>query len=136
MVISSNQQQWISDFVSRRVWAVVGASQNQTKFGYMIFRSLRDAGYTVYPINPKGGELEGSPVYPSLADLPETPEVINLVVPPAVSEKVVEEAHQLGLSRIWMQPGAESKAAIAYCREHDMQVVSDACATVHKRCWN
>jgi predicted CoA-binding protein len=135
-VTSSNQRELISDFVSRRVWAVVGASHDRHKFGYSVFRSLRDAGYTVYPINPKGGELEGSQVYPSLADLPETPEVIDLVVPPAVSERMVEEAHRLGLSRIWMQPGAESETAITYCQEHDMQVVSNACATVYKRWWN
>ena len=59
----------IADFVGRRVWAVVGASQDRRKFGNRIYRSLRDAGYTVYPVNPKGGELEGAKVYPELAAL-------------------------------------------------------------------
>lgn len=126
----------IADFVSRRVWAVVGASQDRGKFGNRIYRSLRDAGYTVYPVNPRGGELEGAKVYPNLAALPETPEVIDLVVPPPVTEKVVKEAHQLGLDRIWMQPGAESEAAIRYCQDHAMQVIYNACAMVHKRQWN
>ena len=126
----------IADFVGRRVWAVVGASQDRRKFGNRIYRSLRDAGYTVYPVNPKGGELEGAKVYPELAALPETPEVIDLVVPPAVTVKVVEDAHRLGLDRIWMQPGAESETAIQYCQEHAMEVIYDACAMVHKRQWN
>jgi predicted CoA-binding protein len=129
-------QPLIADFVNRRVWAVVGASLDPTKFGNRIFRSLRAAGYNVYPINPRGGELDGVPIYASLADLPETPEVVDLVVPPAVTEQVVKEAHELGLTRIWMQPGAESDKAIAYCHAYGMQVVHDACAMVHKRHWN
>ncbi len=132
----SEQERLISDFVDRRVWAIVGASQDQRKYGNRVYRSMRDAGYTVYPVNPRGGELEGARVYPSLADLPQAPEVIDLVVPPSVTEKVVKEAHELGLTRIWMQPGAESETAIAYCREHAMEVIYDACAMVHKRQWN
>ena len=132
----SEQQSLISDFVSRRVWAVVGASHDPRKFGYQVFRSLRDAGYRVYPVNPKGGELDGVQVYRSLAELPELPEVINIVVPPGVTEQVVREAHELGLARVWMQPGAESEASIRYCHEHGMQVVERACAMVWKRSWD
>jgi hypothetical protein len=130
------EQRLISDLVNRRVWAVVGASQDRSKFGNRVFLDLRDAGYTVYPVNPRGGELEGAKVYASLADLPEPPEVIDLVVPPAVTEQVVKEAHELGLTRIWMQPGAESDAAVAYCQEHGLQVVHGACAMVWKRRWD
>jgi len=114
----------------------VGASHDPRKFGYQIFRSLRDAGYEVYPINPKGGELDGVTVYRSLADVPQLPEVVDMVVPPAVTEQVVREAHELGLTRVWMQPGAESEASVRYCREHGMQVVERACAMVWKRSWD
>lgn len=126
----------ISDFVNRRVWAVVGVSRDRRKFGNRVFRSLRDAGYTVYPVNPKGGQIEGARVYPTLADLPQPPDVVDLVVPPPVTGQVVKEAHALGLTRIWMQPGAEAKAAIAYCHEHDIEVVHDACAMVWRRSWD
>jgi predicted CoA-binding protein len=129
------RQDLLSDFVNHRVWAVVGASNDPRKFGYQVYRSLRDAGYEVYPVNPKGGELEGAEVYRTLADLPRKPEVIDLVVPPAVTEQVVREAHNLGLNRVWMQPGAESEAAVSYCQEHGMQVVEGACAMVWKRSW-
>jgi predicted CoA-binding protein len=125
----------IADFVGRRVWAVVGASEDPAKYGHRVFRSLHQAGYIVYPVNPRGGELEGVPVAPTLASLPEMPDVVNLVVPPQVTEQIVREANELGLTRIWMQPGAETEAAIAYCHEHDMQVVYDACAMVHRRRW-
>lgn len=132
----TEQQGLISDFVNRRVWAVVGASTDQSKFGYKVFRSLREAGYVVYPVNPKGGELEGATVYPSLAELPQTPDVIDIVVPPPVTEQIVSEVHKLGLDRVWMQPGAESDAAITFCEAHDIQVIHGACAMVWKRHWD
>jgi predicted CoA-binding protein len=130
------KQELISDFVNRRVWAVVGASQDRSKFGNRIFRSLRDAGYMVYAVNPKGGEIEGTQVYASLSSLPESPDVVDTVVPPAVTEKIVEEMQELGLSRVWMQPGSESEQAITYGKDNGIQVVYDACAMVHKRFWD
>jgi len=126
----------ISDYINRRVWAVVGASQDRTKYGNRIFRSLLASGYRVYPVNPRGGQIDGQVVYTSLADLPERPEVVDVVVPPAVTEQVVEEVHRLGLTRVWLQPGAESEAAIAYCHEHGVGVVHHACAMALRREWN
>lgn len=130
------QQRLIADFVNRRRWAVVGASQDRSKFGNRVFRNLRDAGYQVYAVNPKGGEVEGVQAYHALDDLPEPPEVIDLVVPPAVTNQVVKDAARLGISRVWMQPGAESEEAIAYCTSHGIQVVHGACAMVHRRLWS
>lgn len=132
----TEQERRIADFIGRRVWAVVGASLDEQKYGNRIYHSLRNAGYTVYPVNPKGGEIEGAKIYPSLADLPRPPEVIDIVVPPPVTEKVVKEAHELGLNRVWMQPGAESEAAIDYCEENGMEVVHGTCIMLHKRRWN
>jgi predicted CoA-binding protein len=131
-----DKQKLIADFVNRRVWAVVGASSDRSKYGNKVFRSLRAAGYTVYPVNPKGGKLDGTTVYASLAEVPADCEVVDLVVPPRITETVVEEAYQAGLTRIWMQPGAESPSAIEYCQDQGMEVVHNACAMVHKRRWN
>lgn len=125
----------IREFTNLRVWAVVGASENPAKYGNRIFRTLRDAGYRVYGVNPGGGEIDGQALYPSLAALPEKPQVVDLVVPPQVTEQVVRECAALGLTRVWMQPGSESEAAIRYCQERGMQVVHDACAMIHKRDW-
>jgi predicted CoA-binding protein len=71
-----------------------------------------------------------------LADLPQQPEVVDLVVPPAVTEQVVKEVKNLGQTRVWMQPGSESETAIAYCHQHGIQVVHDACAMALRRNWD
>ena len=126
----------IKEFINQRVWAVVGASTNPSKYGYKIFRDLHQAGYTVYGVNAHGGEIEGQALYRSLADLPEKPAVVDTVVPPHVTEQVVRQCAELGLTRVWMQPGSESEEAIEFCRQHGIQVVYGTCAMVRKRTWD
>jgi predicted CoA-binding protein len=133
--MGSDIQDRIAAFINKRVWAIVGASHDPAKFGNKIVRDLHNAGYVVYPVNPKGGEIEGVKVYPSLADLPEEPDVVDIVVPPAVTEKVVRQVKELGLPCVWMQPGSESEDAIRFCEENGIAVVHSACAIINKRTW-
>ena len=128
-------EELIREFVNQRVWALVGASSDRSKYGNQILRDLHQAGYILYPVNPKGGEIEGLRAYPTLADLPERPQVVDIVVPPKVTEEIVRQCAELGLDRVWMQPGAESEEAIAFCHRHDIKVVHHTCAMVHKRQW-
>jgi predicted CoA-binding protein len=114
----------------------VGASSDPEKFGHRIFVTLKGAGYTVYPVNPKDGEIAEDKVYPSLADLPVKPAVVDIVVPPAVAEKIVRQCAGLGLRRVWLQPGAESQAAIRYCQENGIEVVYGDCAMRRRRRWD
>lgn len=126
----------IEEFVNCRRWAVVGVSHNPRKFGHIIFHDLRRAGYEVQAVGREGGELDGTPLYASLAHLPEPPEVVNVVVPPKVTEVVVRECADLGLRRVWMQPGAASPAAVAFCREHGIDVIANGpCSMMQKRRW-
>jgi len=125
----------IQEFINQRVWAVVGASTTPEKYGHKIFRNLRAAGYIVYGVNPGGGEIEGQRLYPTLADLPEKPAVVDIVVPPKVTEEIVRQCTELGLGRVWMQPGSESEEAISFCRENGIKVVHGVCAMIRKRDW-
>lgn len=88
--------------------AVVGASNNPDKYGNTIVKNLKGRGFEVFPINPKEIEIEGLQTYPSLSDLPESPNLVVLVVPATIGINVVKEAVGLGISNIWIQPGAES----------------------------
>jgi predicted CoA-binding protein len=126
----------IREFIDQRVWAVVGASTDPAKYGNQVFRSLHDAGYTVFGVNVGGGTIEGQQLYRSLADLPQTPAVVDTVVPPGVAERIVQQCVELGITRVWMQPGSESEAAITYCHEHNIQVVHHACAMIRRRTWS
>ncbi len=123
----------IEDFVSRRVWAIVGFSADPLKFGHRIYFDLRRAGYQVYAVNAKGGRLAGQSVYSEVGELPVPVDVVDLVVPPEEGIHVVRQCRQEDLNRIWLQPGAESSDIIDCCNQHRMQVVHGACAMVEKR---
>ncbi|RLJ08786.1 MAG: CoA-binding protein [Candidatus Aenigmatarchaeota archaeon] len=110
--------------------AIVGVSANPEKWGYKIFIKLKSLGFSVYPINPKHKSIEGNPCYPSLKDLPEKPDVVITVVPPKVTEQIVKQCAELGIKRVWMQPGSESKKATGFCKKHNIQVIYNACFVV------
>jgi len=129
------QAELIREFVEQRTWAIVGASNDHQKFGNRIYRNLRAAGYTVFAVNLHESEVEGDRAYPTLADLPRRPDVVDLVVPPAAGVSIVRQCADLGLRRVWFQPGAESDAALERCRELGIEAVHHACAMVHRRIW-
>ena len=97
----------IKEAVNQKVWALVGATNDSSKYGNIIFKNMRAAGYTVYPVNPRATTVEGEKAYPDLASLPEKPAVVDIVIPPMLVSAVLDEAAQLGIKMVWMQPGAE-----------------------------
>jgi len=115
--------------LDRKIWAVVGVSADKSKFGYKVYVKLKKAGYTVYGINPKLNELEGEKVYKELSALPQKPEVVNFVVPAAVTLNMVPECAQNGIRYAWLQPGSESPAALDLLREHEMEVLQGCVLT-------
>jgi len=124
----------IAEFVDRRnVIAVVGASRNPEKYGHKVYKDLKEAGYKVYPVNPNASEILGDRCYPSLRSLPERPDVVTVVVPPRVTEEVVKTCQDLGISKVWMQPGSESDRAIQFCRDAGIKVVHGVCIIVQRR---
>lgn len=117
-------------FIQYQTWAVVGASENPEKFGYKITARLMDAGKEVFPVNPKPGVINGVSFFSNLASLPKLPDVVDVVVPPAVALKVVEDCAKLGIKRIWFQPGTRSPQATARCQELGIEAVDDNCVLV------
>lgn len=124
--------QWIEEWPKLQPWAVVGVSDNREKYGNIIYRDLRDGGYEVLAVHPKLTEVEGDPCYPNLSALPKKPAVVDLVIPPQAATAVVEECKQLGIERIWFQPGSESDEAIALAESYGIQVVANACIMIQK----
>ncbi len=117
----------IKDFMSQEALAVVGASRNPKKFGSIVYRDLKAKAYHVFAVNPHAGQIDGDPAYPDLEHLPEEVDGVVLIVPPAVTESMVRQAAQAGIRRVWMQPGAESQAAVAFCQENGISVIEGEC---------
>jgi len=107
--------------------AVVGVSRDPSKYGHKVFQDLIKKGYDVYGVNPKQEPVLGRRIYPSLSQLPEKPDIVITVVPPAVTEKIVEECASLGIGLVWMQPGSESQEAIRKAELLGIRTIHDAC---------
>jgi len=65
--------------------------------------------------------------------LPEKPDVVNLVVQPRVTEEVVKECKRLGIKKVWMQPGSESKKAVNFCLENNIEVIYNICIMAKRK---
>lgn len=117
----------IEEFLRHNKIAVVGASNDRDKYGNKVFRRLKNRGFTVYPVSPHSFSVEGTTSYPTLKDLPEQVDGIVLVVPPTVTHEIVQEALDLKIERIWMQPGTESEEAIKLCKEKDICYIDREC---------
>jgi predicted CoA-binding protein len=116
-------QELIDRILQCQRFAVIGASRDITKYGYLVYRSLKESGKTVYPVNPNADSIDGNRCYESLSKLPEVPQVVVLVVPPSVSEEAVLDCARLGIKLVWMQEGAESEEAVQRCHQAGIEVV-------------
>ena len=113
--------------------AIVGATDNPMKYGSVIYRDLKRKGYSVFPVNPNRTEVDGDKAYPSLDKLPESPTIVNVVVPPSVTIRVLKKSLELGLKNVWLQPGAESPESLAFLQEHGFNYLANACIMVESR---
>ena len=111
--------------------AILGASADRSKFGNKAVRAFLARGFTVYPVNPKGGEVEGLAVYKSLTEIP--PDVkldrISVYLPPAVGLKTLPEIVKRGTTELWLNPGSESDELVAAAEQQGLNVIQ-ACSIV------
>lgn len=121
-------------FLAQKRIAVVGVSREQGT-GNGIFTSLRRRGYEVFPVNPNATEVMGETCYPSLKAIPGGVDAAVIVTRPEVTEEVVHDCAEAAVSHVWMHYNAlfgagnssVSKAAVAYCRAHDIDVIAGGC---------
>jgi len=113
--------------------AVVGATDNSSKYGHVIYRDLKQKGFTVYPVNPQRTSVDGDPAFPNVGDIPGKPTLVNFVVPPATTRNVLQQCLDLDLMNAWVQPGAESPEVIAFLQQNSFNYVADACIMVATR---
>lgn len=115
----------IRTFLAAGRFGVVGASADRSKYGNKVLRCYQMNGRDVVPVNPRESFIEGVATVPTVADLPDGVESISIITPPPVTEKIVAEAVVRGIKNIWMQPGAESQAAVKTCLENGINVIAD-----------
>lgn len=91
--------------------AVFGVSQDASKYGHKIFKTLQAKGFSVYAVNPKGGQVLGAPVYEKLSGIPVKIHTAIMVIPSAALQDAVQQCIACGVKEIWFQPGAQAPLA-------------------------
>lgn len=114
----------IQKFLAGASFAVVGASTDRSKYGNKVLRCYMQNKRAVTPVHPKEREIEGLPCAPDLASVSPRPHGVSIITPPPITEKVVQQAIALGIEHLWMQPGAESAAAIDAARAAGIDVIA------------
>ena len=109
---------------------VVGASNDRRKYGNKAVRAFKDGGWTVYPVNPKGGEVEGLTCYPSIEDVPEPVDRISMYVPPALGIKMLEAIAAKQPGEFFVNPGSENSELLERARELGLNPIQ-ACSIVN-----
>ena len=118
-------QEQINQFLSARAFGVAGASSNRHKYGNKVLRCYLQHGKEAVPVNPNEAEIEGIACVKSVLGLPPEVKSLSMITPPTVTEQIVPLAIARGIENIWMQPGAESPAALALCRAKGVNVIAD-----------
>ena len=129
----------VQDFLAQKKIAVVGVSDKRETGCNLGYRKFKEAGYTVYAVNPRLSTFEGDPCYPDLKSIPEKPDAVFILTNPKVTEQVVQQCVECGIKHVWMhcmmgtKPGlaenmtSVSQEAAQMCREHGIAVIPGSC---------
>ncbi|MEJ8553850.1 CoA-binding protein [Tepidibacter sp. Z1-5] len=118
------------EMIKMKKWAVVGATDNRSKYGYKIFKKLNDKGYIVHGVNPKYSEIEGYEIYNSIKDIPEKVECVSVIVNPKISNELLDDISDLGIKNVWFQPGSFDQDTIDKAKKLGINIVYYDCLYV------
>ncbi len=132
--MASSQSDPITDILRRaKIIAVVGLSDNPLRPSHGVAAYLQSQGYRIIPVNPKIMESLGENAYPSLPDVPEKIDIVNIFRRPEFVEEVVDQAIQLKVPAVWMQEEVIHERAAQKARQAGIFVVMDRCILLEHR---
>lgn len=129
----------VDDFLAARTIAVVGVSDRRETGCNAAYQRFKEAGYIVWPVNPRLDQFEGVRCYPDLKALPEKPDGVFILTNPSVTDQIVDQCVELGVEQVWMhcmmgtRPGlaagmtSVSQDAVEKCRQNGIQVIPGSC---------
>ncbi|MEC5422579.1 CoA-binding protein [Virgibacillus sp. C22-A2] len=110
--------------------AVVGLSDDPGRTSYQVSKIMQESGYKIIPVNPTVKEVLGEKAYPSLRDIPEKVDIINVFRRPEFLPEIAKEAVLTDCRVFWAQQGIVNQEAYDYLKERDFTVVMDLCIKV------
>jgi uncharacterized protein len=114
-----------------RTVAIVGASDNPLRASHDVWSYLKSASdYELYLVNPTISEVDGTPVYPSLADLPVVPDLVDVFRRREYLPAVLEDTIKVGAKVLWLQLGLWHEHVARDGKAAGLEVVMDRCLKV------
>jgi uncharacterized protein len=113
--------------------AVVGLSSKQWRDSYGVSEWLQQKGYRIIPVNPNETEVLGEKAYPSLLDVPEKVDVVDVFRRAEYTPEVAEHAVKIGAKVLWLQDGIVNEDAWRIAQEGGIDVVMGVCIRTTKR---
>lgn len=110
--------------------AVVGLSDKPERASHEISRIMKNSGYKIIPVNPMVDEVHGEKAYPSLHDVDEKIDIINVFRRPEYLLDIAKEAVQTDAKVFWAQQGIINEKAYHYLNDHNFTVIMDMCIKV------
>lgn len=115
---------------NHKTWAVIASNVSKEKYGYKIYKKLKEEQYNVFYVCASENEIDEDKVYHSLSELPEKPEVVNFVINPRKGIDYVNECAKLGIDKIWLQPGTISKEILDFAAQKNIKVIENCVLVV------
>jgi len=107
--------------------AMVGLSSNPQKASQFVATYLQSQGYRLIPVHPKADAILGETAYPTLTDVPEPVDVVDVFRPPHECPTYAEQAAAIGADALWLQLGIVSPEAADIAEANGLDVVMDRC---------
>ena len=127
-MVSLPQVDPVTELLKRaRLIAVVGLSDNPMRPSYGVTAYMQSQGYRIVPVNPRLESCLGEKAYPTLLDVPEKIDIVNIFRRPEFVEEIVDQAIQLNVPAIWMQENVIHEKAAGKARQAGIFVVMDLC---------
>ena len=120
----------IETVLDMETWAVVGCSPDPFKTSHRIAQLLQRSGKRIIPIHPTAERILGETAYPSLADVPEPVDVVDVFRRSEHAGAHVDEAIEIGAKAVWLQVGVIDEAAAQRARDAGLLVVMDTCPAI------
>ena len=123
-----NQTDRIYELLSQaKTIAVVGLSDSPMRASHGVSAYMQAQGYKIIPVNPRIAEVLGEKSYPSLLEVPEKIDLVDVFRRPEFVDKIVEQVIQLKIPAIWLQEDVINERAAEKARQAGIFVVMDRC---------
>ena len=122
----------VDNFLGQEHIALAGYSRDTKKFGHVVYKTLKEKAYKLYPVNPAGGEAPGGEtIYTAIDALPSDVKALLVLTKPEVTACLVEKAIARGFEHIWVQQMSGDKKLYESLANQDVNAVCGSCILLH-----